>query len=115
MCNQEKIVGFKDFSYFPNTKDNLVRIIVESRRLEPLRKIEKGSIYREFELSEVENKGAEIRQNCFSIQAEKMREEVKRRRKEKKKWVKKRKTKVNPPANQSVFLGVLLYFITGQL
>lgn len=84
MCNQEKIVGFKDFSYFPNTKDNLVRIIVESRRLEPLRKIEKGSIYREFELSEVENKGAEIRQNCFSIQAEKMREEVKRRRKEKK-------------------------------
>ena len=36
-------------------------------------------------------------------------------RKEKKKWVEKRKTKVNPPANQSVFLGVLLYFITGQL
>ena len=114
MCKQEKI-GFKDFSYFPNTKDNSVRIIVESRRLEPLRKIEKGSIYREFELSEVENKVAEIRQSCFSIQAEIMPEKVKRRRKEKKKWVKKRKKKVNPPANQSVFLGVLLYFITGQL
>ena len=83
MCKQEKI-GFKDFSYFPNTKDNSVRIIVESRRLEPLRKIEKGSIYREFELSEVENKVAEIRQNCFSIQAEIMPEKVKRRRKEKK-------------------------------
>ena len=27
LCNQEKIVGFKDFSYFPNTKDNSVRII----------------------------------------------------------------------------------------